>query len=168
MNIIDGFSGELAHEAVSTRRALERIPADKMDWRPHTKSMTLQRLASHVAEIPGWIPQTLEKDEMAMTTGEYKPWLAASPDELVRKFDECMAQAAKAMQGYPNERMLAPWTFKVDGRVVMALPRIAALRGFVMNHLIHHRAQLGVYLRMIDVPVPQMYGPTADEPEMGT
>lgn len=163
MRISDALLAELNQEAVSTRKTLERVPDDKWDWRPHEKSMPIGLLASHVAELAKWGPMTLQTEELSFNTGEYKPWLAKNHNELVAKFDEGLAEFRKALQDCPDEEMGVPWKFIMDGQLVFELPRAAVLRSMVFNHLVHHRAQLGVYLRLLNVPVPSAYGPSADE-----
>jgi uncharacterized damage-inducible protein DinB len=163
LRLSDRLAMEITHEAISTRKMLERVPDDKLGWAPHEKSMTLGRLASHIAELPAWGPMTLDTEEMSMSTGEYKPWIAQNHQELVAKFDEGLAAFQKRLQTCPNEEMMVPWKFIMDGKLVFELPRAAVLRSMVLSHLIHHRGQLSVYLRLLDVPVPSIYGPSADE-----
>jgi uncharacterized damage-inducible protein DinB len=166
MNIIDGIIPEFNHEMEVTRRELDRVREEDFAFKPHEKSFSLQQLASHMVDIPGWTADTLNKDEMVMEPGQYKPFQASNKAELVKKFDENVAAAQNALQGKTNEQMMATWKMKIGGKEVMSLPKIAVLRGFIISHMIHDRAQLGVYLRLRNVPVPQCYGPTADEPEM--
>lgn len=163
MNIIDAFIEEFKHESVGTRQTLERVPEKAFNWKPHDKSMTLGRLASHVAEIPIWGIDTLNSTEFNIDMATYKPWQAATTADLVRKFDEVSADLLKAMAGYPNDKLFVPWSLKADGKPLFTLPRIVVLRSMIFNHAVHHRAQLGVYLRMNNVPVPSLYGPSADE-----
>jgi uncharacterized damage-inducible protein DinB len=163
MNFIEPMIAEMKHEASFTRKMLERIPEAELGWRPHEKSFTLGHLASHLADLPGWTLPTLNQDELSFDPATYKPWLAKSTAELVQKHDETIAAALKAMEGYPNDKLIAPWSLKMAGQTMFTLPRAAVLRGMIMNHLIHHRAQLGVYLRLKDVPIPAIYGPSADE-----
>jgi len=162
MAIIDGLILELAHEARTTQRFLERVPASLLDWRPHAKSMTTAALASHIADIPNWALAIIHQEEFEDLSDAPK-FLGRSAAELVAHFDKNVAEASAAMNGFPDEKMFVPWTYKFDGHTVLTLPRVVVLRSFVMNHLIHHRAQLGVYFRLNDIPVPASLGPSADE-----
>lgn len=164
MNLIDPVLTELAHEAATTRRLLERLPAQRLTWTPHQKSMTLGRLATHIAEIPGWVGSIVEKDEFDIGASGYVPPTLSSVNEIVAMFDKNVAMATEGLKRQGNERLLANWQFKKNGQLVMQMPRLAMIRSFLMNHLIHHRGQLSVYLRLQDVPLPSIYGPTADEP----
>jgi uncharacterized damage-inducible protein DinB len=164
MNLIDLVLSELAHEAGTTRRLLERVPAQRLTWAPHKKSMTLGRLATHIAELPGWVGSIVEKDEFDIGTSGYVPPTLATVGEIVAMFDKNVAMATESLKRQGNDRLLANWQFKKSGQVMMQMPRLAMIRSFLMNHLIHHRGQLSVYLRLQDVPLPSIYGPTADEP----
>lgn len=166
MNIIDAMIKELQHEAIATRKVLERVPEDKFGWKPHEKSMTLGRLASHTAEIPQWAGMTLNTDEFVFNPGDYVPWTAESSKQLLETFDKQLAAAVNAMQGVSNESLMQPWKFKKGDVVIFELPRVAVLRSMILNHIVHHRGQLTVYLRLLDVPVPSVYGPSADDPGM--
>ncbi len=131
--------------------------------------MTLGQLANHLATIPGWLVSTMHETEFEFSDPKVKasmPAAVATRDDLLALFDRCAAQGRQALAGVPDDAFHATWTGKNDGKVVVSMPRIAVYRGFIMSHLIHHRAQLGVYLRMLDVPVPAIYGPSADEPGM--
>jgi uncharacterized damage-inducible protein DinB len=163
MNMIDPIVNELEHEAGTTRRLLQRLPQDRLGWQPHVKSMTLGRLATHIAEIPGWVSSILEKDEVDMSGG-YTPQTGISPAEIQAMFDKSVAQATDMMKRQTPERLMAVWRLKKDGKVLLEMPRIGVIRAVLMNHLIHHRGQLSVYLRLLDVPIPSIYGPSADQP----
>ena len=163
MAIIEAVLPEFAYEMGATRTLLERVPAEKFDFKPHKKSMTLQRLASHIAEIPQWVDMTLNMDVFEMDPGQYVPFLAANAEELVTTLDTNSAKAQEVMQGRDDAHMLGNWKMVVNGNTVFEMPRIAVLRAFVLKHMVHHRGQLTVYLRMLDVPIPMIYGPTADE-----
>lgn len=154
---------ELQQEAASTRKMLERVPFDQVAWRPHQKSMTFGQLAAHVAELAAWITMTLNTTELDWQTFDYKPFEPRSAEELLGFFDSNVAEATSALQQASDEALMAPWTMRKGEQVYFTMPRIAVIRTFAMNHTIHHRAQLSVYLRLQDVPVPGMYGPTADE-----
>lgn len=155
---------EFEREADKTRKMLERVPLEKADWKPHEKSYTLGRLASHVAEIPSWAVVTLNQDELDFSKMDYKPQVAETTEELLKIFDEKRSEAAEAIKNATDEVMMSDWTLRDGDTIYFTAPKIGVLRDFVLNHVIHHRAQLGVYLRMNDVPVPQTFGPTADEP----
>lgn len=163
MNYIDPLIAEFEREAAATRRVLERVPEEKFGWRPHPKSMTMGRLATHVAETPGWLAAILEQDEMAFNPEEYKPKEAASRAELLQIFDDNMAMAAKLMTGQSNDHVMAMWRMKVGDQIAFEAPRIGVIRSMILNHTYHHRGQLTVYLRLNDIPVPSVYGPSADE-----
>jgi uncharacterized damage-inducible protein DinB len=169
MSISSALLPEFDQEMASARRTLERAPLDKSDWRPHPKSMALGRLSSHVAEIPGWALHAIATDELDLAppgAPPFKPRIAATRDELLQMFDGHVAAAREAIAGASDEHLMKPWRLLMGGRTIMELPRAAVLRSFVMNHLIHHRAQLGVYLRLNDIAVPAVYGPSADEGAM--
>jgi len=155
MAIKDAFLPEFDHEMASTRRTLDRVPEDKFGWKPHEKSMTLGRLASHVAELPSFATTALahESFDIAPPGGApRKPLNASTRQELLEVFDKNVAEA-----------LHKTWSLLRAGKAIFTLPRAAVLRTFMLNHIIHHRAQLGVYLRLNDVPVPSIYGPSADE-----
>lgn len=166
MAINQAFLGELEHEIVSTRKMLERVPDDKFTWQPHAKSMTFGRLAQHVAEIPGWFKETLQRDSLDVCPGgkpdESKP--IANRKELLELFDKNIAAGRKALEGATDDAyMMKPWALLVNGKTIFSMPRVQVLRGFIMSHMIHHRGQLSVYLRLNNIAVPSIYGPSADE-----
>jgi len=165
-NISQSMLPEFDVEVANTRRTLERVPEGNPDFRPHPKSMTMARLAGHVAEIPMWAVMTLSQDELDTRPAggqTYTAHVMSSREAALAKFDEEAKKARAALAAATDESMMQTWTLKNGGQVVMALPRVAVMRSFVMNHMVHHRAQLGVYLRMNDVAVPSIYGPSADE-----
>ncbi len=153
---------EFDEEMKKTRRMLERVPEDKLGYKPHEKSMTLGRLASHVAELPGWTKRTLESEELDLQRGR-APYTAQSHQELLDAFDKHAAEARELIVRVTDEDLQKTWTLKFAGNTVFSMPRFMVLRSMMMNHLIHHRAQLSVYLRLNEVEVPGMYGPSADE-----
>lgn len=163
MAIKDVWLAEFDYEMAQTRRMLERVPEDKFGWRPHAKSMTLGRLATHVAEIPGLAGAVLALPELDMPSSSDFNRAAKSRQDLLDEFDKVTSEARGALQAFKDEAVAEPWSFKFGGRTIFTQPRATAYRGFAMNHLIHHRAQLAVYLRLLDVPVPGLYGPSADE-----
>ncbi len=159
---------EFDHEMANTRKTLERIPEDKLDWKPHEKSTTLRGLGTHLANLVSWTVHVIEKAELdAMPGGNplrAKP--IESVPEALETFDRNVAAARAAIQGASDEHLMKPWTLLVNGRTIFTQPRAGVLRGMILNHTIHHRAQLSVYLRLNDVPVPALYGPSADEGAM--
>ena len=149
-----------------TRKALERVPFDKAEWAPHEKSMTLGRLAGHLAEAPSWGVSILTSEELDMSPegGEgYKPPVFESLDDIVAAFDQGVANIETALPGLPDEALAQHWSLKSGGEEIMGGPRGVFFQNMVTSHIIHHRGQLSVYLRLCDVPVPGMYGPSADE-----
>lgn len=157
------FINELKFEKISTRKLLERVPMDKTDWKPHEKSMSLGRLASHVAEIPGWITHTLKQDELNFKTGEWNPVVFKTTDEMLEFFDKNVSEGLAALAETEDDKMHTNWALKMDGNVLFEMPKIQVLRAWAFNHLVHHRAQLSVYLRLNNIPLPGVYGPSADE-----
>jgi uncharacterized damage-inducible protein DinB len=154
---------ELQHEAESTRKMLERLPKEKLTWKPHEKSMSLGRLAMHLAEIPGWVNATLLADELDFSKMDYKMTEATSSEEVVKIFDEKLASALDVLKNTEDTTMMNMWTMRDGETIYFTMPKIAVLRSFVYSHLIHHRGQMSVYLRLLDVPVPGSYGPSADD-----
>ena len=157
------FIGELKHEAKSTRRILERVPENKFDWKPHEKSMTLGRLASHVAELPGMLNLILTMDELDFAKGHYKPSFAQTPEELMEVFQQKLDEVVTTLQDTSDETMQQNFTLRNGAHVIASIPRTIAVRSIALNHIVHHRGQIAVYLRLLDIPVPGMYGPSADE-----
>ncbi len=151
---------ELQHEVVITEKFLKRIPTDKMDWRPHEKSMTIRQLANHLAEIPSWITGTMEMDDMDMAG--YKAPDFATLDEILEVLQNNTVEAEAALRK-PDKEYEKNWKMIQDGKVLLDMPKYSVLRMMVLNQLPHHRAQLGVYFRLLDIPVPATYGPSADE-----
>ena len=164
MALSQAFAAELKHEAATTRKMLERVPEDKLDWKPHEKSMTLGRLAGHVAELPTLIKATLAADEIDFASGQYKPFSPSNASELTKTFDKNVGEALELLQDQSDEQLQKTWRLRRGEQVFLEVPRKAALRTVGLSHLIHHRGQLSVYLRLLDVPLPSVYGPTADEP----
>jgi uncharacterized damage-inducible protein DinB len=162
MTLADVFMTELEHEARATRRVLERVPQAKLSWKPHPKSMSLGQLALHVATIPGNVAKLVSVDTLPEPPKFLQPE-AATAAELVPALTASLADARRILSGFDDAKMQATWRLLYDGRELMALPRAAMLRNVMLNHWYHHRGQLLVYLRMHDVPLPSVYGPTADE-----
>ncbi len=161
-NINQAILPEFDHEMANTRKSLERVPDDKLGFKPHAKSMTLGALASHLATINGWADAIVNMDSFDVKTAppnvEFK-----SNAELLGAFDQNVASARKAIAGAGDAQLMKPWTLSAGDKTIFTMPRIATLRSFILNHTIHHRAQLGVYLRLNDIAVPSIYGPSADE-----
>jgi uncharacterized damage-inducible protein DinB len=163
MDFLEMYGAEFDLEMKSTRKMLECVQDEKMNWRPHEKSMSLARLASHVAELPGRTVQVIELDTLVRQPG-FKHFCAESREELLKKFDESSEAGRAAIAGgVTDERLTAIWGVKFGEKTVLEMPRTMALRRIVLDHLIHHRAQLSVYFRLLDVKIPGMYGPSADE-----
>lgn len=157
---------ELDHESASTRRVLERVPEDKLDWRPHPKSMTLGGLAAHLAEIPTWIAATFDADQLDFAPVDgpaYQTKAYTKVADLLADYDANVAAARSSLAASRDEDYPKPWSLLAGGQVLFTMPKGAVLRSFVFSHSVHHRAQLGVYLRLLDIPVPGVYGPSADE-----
>ena len=163
MALKDSLLAELKKEGNSTKKILERVPEQSFSWKPHEKSMSLGRLATHVAEIPHWTSDILSGDELDFASQPFVRHLASSNDELLKIFQENLDKAINALQNASDEMLKEKWILRRGDTVFFELPKIAAIRSFGYSHLIHHRGQLSVYLRLIDVPVPGMYRPSADE-----
>ena len=161
MAIKDALLAEYDHEVATTRKLLERLPDERLAWKPHPKSMSLGGLGTHLANLPTWAGNILNEpffDLAGMTIATEK----TSRDDILETFDE-NTKRAREMMDKTDAEYVARWSLRRGGQEMFNLPRIAALRSFVMNHIIHHRGQLSVYLRLNDIPVPPIYGPTADE-----
>jgi uncharacterized damage-inducible protein DinB len=154
---------ELKREAESTKKLLACVPTDKLEWRPHEKSMTLGRLASHIAEIPHWVNRPLESDEFDMAAQVLKPANCASTEELLELFEAKYNAAIAALENTTNEQLEQQWVFRRGEIIINQLSRYNAIRFMMGNHQVHHRGQLSVYLRLLDVAIPGMYGPSADD-----
>jgi uncharacterized damage-inducible protein DinB len=164
MAIKDALLPEFDHEMGTTRRLLERAPEAEFAWKPHDKSFSLGQLAGHIAHIPHWVDAILQNTVYDIqSAGDTRPKNPPTLADLVAQFDKNVAAARSGIAATGDSEMMAPWTFKSGGHVVFTLPRAAALRSFILNHMIHHRGQLSVYLRLKNVPLPSIYGPTADE-----
>jgi uncharacterized damage-inducible protein DinB len=164
MALKDALLPEFDHEMGTTRRVLERVPEAEFAWKPHEKSFSLGQLAGHVANIPHWVDAIVQNTVFDLADAvDTRPKLPESRAALLAQFEKNVTVARAGIAGITDPELLAPWTFKNNGQVVFVMPRAAALRSFVMNHMIHHRGQLTVYLRLQNVPLPPVYGPTADE-----
>jgi uncharacterized damage-inducible protein DinB len=162
VNISELFLTEFDSEMERTRKMLERVPLDDPDWKPRDKSMKIARLAGHVAEIPTWANDVIGLETLSVKPG-YKSFVPADSRDLLAHFDGVVAKSRAAIAGAGDEDLLQPWSLVFEDRELFKMPRHQVLRGLVMNHLIHHRGQLSVYLRLRDTPVPGMYGRSADE-----
>jgi uncharacterized damage-inducible protein DinB len=162
MKIIDALLAELEQEAETTRRVLDRIPQAHLSWKPHPKSMSLGQLALHVATVPGGVAELAAMDTVPTPPSFVQPE-AATASELVPALNESVAKAKRVLGGFDDAKMGAIWRLQIDGREVMAMPRVALVRAIMLNHWYHHRGQLLVYLRLLNLSVPSVYGPTADE-----
>jgi uncharacterized damage-inducible protein DinB len=160
--MVDALLPEFDHEMTVTRKVLERVPDDRLDWKPHPKSTSFGALAQHVATIPMWGLVTLTQPEIDLGGGQQLT-PAASRDELLAAFDQRVKDTRAALAGKSDAELMVPWSLKRDGHTIFTMPKATVWRSFVLSHLIHHRAQLSVYLRLNDLPVPSMYGPSADE-----
>jgi uncharacterized damage-inducible protein DinB len=161
------FAQELHAEAAATRRLLDRLPADRLSWRPHPKSQTLGQLAMHVATIPSIAERLLAKDAFDVTGANFAPAQPTSVGEVRAAFDASMESASRTLSAWTERDLAATWRMTAGPKELMSQPRRAMLRTLVCNHLVHHRGQLTVYLRLLDVPLPSVYGPSADEAPFG-
>jgi uncharacterized damage-inducible protein DinB len=169
MSISETLLPEFDQEMQNTRKLLECVPEDRPDYKPHPKSMALARLAGHVAELPNWAVNAIRLESLDLTpaSGEgFKAGVMTSRQALLDTFDKNVAEAREAIAGASDEHLAKIWSLIYKGHTVMQMPRAAVLRSSVMNHVIHHRAQLGVYLRLNDIAIPGMYGPSADDGRM--
>ena len=165
MAIAESILPEFDHETATTRTLLERVPAEKAEWQPHVKSMSLGKLAMHIANLPNWATITLERTEYdtnppdgpRVTTPAYE-----SGVRLLQIYDANVSAARALLVRTTDGQFMVQWTLKSGGKTMFSMPRIAVFRSFVLNHAVHHRGQLSVYLRLLDVPIPNIYGPTAD------
>lgn len=153
---------EFDQEMANTRKLLALFPEDKAGYKPHEKSLALGRLAGHIAELPGWATMTLSTEGLDIQPGQ-QPYIAKSRQELLDAFDKNVKEARQRIAAATDEDLAGTWTLKFNGKTIFSLPRSAVLRSTCLNHLIHHRAQLGVYLRLNQIAIPGMYGPSADE-----
>lgn len=163
MTIAQKMIPEYTNESALTRKVLEIVPEDKWDYAPHEKSMKLGRLASHIAEMLKWGVDILTTEEMSFDPKTHTAYVAENRQALLSFYDEYSAKFAELLSTTDDAEMLKTWSLKANGHTLFEMPRVAVIRVMVFNHIIHHRAQLGVYLRMHDIPLPAIYGPSADE-----
>ncbi len=169
MSLGQSLLPEFDHEMANTRKALERVPEGKYNWKPHEKSGSLGWLAGHLAHLPAWAAFTLSSESLDIGAAEAESMRPPQPKdgaELLEFFDQNVAAARKALAEASDADFMKNWTLSAGGKKVFTMPRFAVLRGMVFSHIIHHRGQLTVYLRLLDVPVPSLYGSSADEPGM--
>ena len=162
MSIAESLLPEIDQETATTKRVLERVPEDKLSWKPHEKSFSLGQLALHVATTPGNIANLVTADEVELPAS-FEQSEAQSKEEMLAAHEESVAKAKQYLSGLSDEAAMATWRVVSGGNEVMAAPRIGMIRSLMLNHWYHHRGQLSVYLRLLNVPVPPIYGPTADE-----
>ncbi len=165
MRISDTLLPEFEFEMANTRKVLARVPDEKWNWKPHPKSFSMGDLAAHVMGIPHWLVDTLttESMEVGPSKSTYQQPKAGTQAELLEKFDRFVFDAGRTLISAEDDDLMKPWALLYEGKTVLSMPRNAIFRSFIMNHLIHHRGQLSVYLRLNDIPVPGLYGPSADE-----
>jgi uncharacterized damage-inducible protein DinB len=162
MPIIDGMLQELDQEAATTRRVLDRVPNEHLAWRPHEKARTLGELAHHVATVPGAVAE-LVTSQTTVQAPQFKDPQLQNASELLPMLDDSIAKAKKALSGMSDSDLMSTWRMMQGERELLAIPRLAMLRTVMLNHWYHHRGQLSVYLKQLDVPIPSIYGPSADE-----
>jgi len=162
MTVIEMFSQELEQESLTTRKMLARVPNDKYDWQPHEKSMRLIRLASHVAELPSWISMALTTDELDFAQNPYQPKEIENTDQLLSFFEKSYEEGMSALAKAREEQLDQPWTLREGDQIYGNYTKGGVIR-MALSQIIHHRAQLGVYLRLLNIPIPGSYGPSADE-----
>lgn len=162
MAIIEMFLKEMEQESATTRKMLERVPADKYDWQPHPKSMSLRRLATHVAELPSWVSIALTTDELDFATSPYQPVQVKNTAELIKHFEQSLAEGKGELGQADEQQLTKPWTLRNGDEIYSVSTKGDTIR-MSLSQIIHHRAQLGVYLRLLNIPIPGSYGPSADE-----
>ncbi len=161
--IVDSFFAELDQEAATTQRVLERVPGDKLGWKPHAKPMSLGQLALHVATIPGAVAKFLAGDGLDIGGVNFEAPAATSASELLPALDESIKTAKEVLTSLDDQKAMGTWKLTRDGKELFSAPRVAVARTIMLNHWYHHRGQLSVYLRLLNIPVPSIYGPSADE-----
>ena len=162
MTVLESLSKELESEAITTRKMLERVPFDNYNWKPHEKSMTLQKLASHVAELPSWIGMTLNTDQLDFAANPYMLPEITSSGQLLTYFEKNLVEGRAELAKAKEEQLSQPWTLRNGDQIYNVSPKGDVIR-MTYCQIVHHRAQLGVYLRLLNIPIPGSYGPSADE-----
>ncbi len=169
MSIVARMLPEFDHEMSNTRRLLEIVPEDKFDWQPHERSFTLRQMVSHIANLPTWMAPTIQQDSLDMAPEGGEPIRtpqAQNKAELLSLWDKNAALAREVFAKVNDAELMKNWSLKMTGKEIFSMPKIAVIRSFIFNHIIHHRGQLTVYLRLLNVPFPGMYGPSADDRSM--
>ncbi len=167
IQMLEPMMSEFREETAITRRVLERVPGDKLSWRPHRKSMALGQLAIHIANIPGNLSRIAQLDEFDVTQASFEPPIPGSKDEILSAFEQSVRKAEDSLNGMTEQVAKGNWRLVAKGKEVFSKPRVGILRSIMLNHWYHHRGQLSVYLRLLDVPVPVIYGRSADESPFG-
>jgi uncharacterized damage-inducible protein DinB len=162
MNMIEIFQQEMEQEALTTRKMLERIPDDKYDWQPHPKSMTIRQLSTHIAELPTWVSMTLNTSELDFAAGSYNPVPINNTAELMAHFETSLEDGRASLKTAKEEQLADMWTMRNGDHIISTRSKHDVIR-MTFNQVVHHRAQLGVFLRLLDIPLPGSYGPTADD-----
>jgi len=162
MNIIPMLLKEMEQEAQTTRKMLQRVPDDKYDWQPHQKSMSIRRLATHIAELPSWVSMALTTDELDFAANPYTPLEASNTKQLMEHFEKSLADGKAHLEKATEQELLPKWTLR-NGEQILNVSTKAEVIRMTYCQIVHHRAQLGVYLRLLNVPIPGSYGPSADE-----
>lgn len=162
MNLNKFFADEFRQESLATRKMLERVPNDKLGWKPHEKSAPLEYLAGHIAQLPNFLPMILNEEEFNLSPKTFAPFVPQSIPELLESFDQKVAAALEELNSDSGEKLQDIWRLRRGERIILEMPRANAIR-WIISHVVHHRGQLAVYLRLLDVPLPPIYGPTADE-----
>jgi len=162
MNLIPIFLKEMEQEAQTTRKMLQRVPTDKFQWRPHPKSMSMQQLATHIAELPTWVTMVLNTSELDFAKNEYKPAVINNTEELLEYFEKNLKEGKQSLEKATEEDLLPDWTLR-NGEQIYSVDKKYEVIRMAYCQIVHHRAQLGVFLRLLDIPIPGSYGPSADE-----
>jgi uncharacterized damage-inducible protein DinB len=162
MKVIPLLLKEMEHESQTTHKMLERVPADKFEWQPHPKSMTMKQLTVHIAELPSWVAMGLSTTELDFATSPYKPTPVASTEDLLALLDKSLKEGRTSLQNATEDDLLPSWTMRNGEQIYSVMTKYELIR-HVFSQITHHRAQLGVYLRLLDIPIPGSYGPSADE-----
>lgn len=162
MTTVQRLVKEMEQEAATTRKMLSRVPEDKFGWKPHEKSMTIQRLATHIAELPTWVSMALTTDGLDFASNPYKPVVINNTKELLDYFEQCQTEGKAQLQKASDDDLLPMWTLR-DGETVYSVSEKGEVIRMAYSQIVHHRAQLGVYLRLLNIPIPGSYGPSADD-----
>ena len=167
IQMLEPMMSEFREETATTRRVLERVPGDKLSWRPHGKSMALGQLAIHIANVPASVARIAQLDEFDVATANFEPPMPSSREEILSTFEQSVRTAEDFLNGLTEQKAKGDWHLVAKGNQIFSKPRISIVRSIMLNHWYHHRGQLSVYLRLLDVPVPVIYGRSADESPFG-